>query len=83
MNKLLLFFFIGTLSINAQHHDNHEDDSHEFKHFRAAINIAHGHILTSQVADNNFIGADMARKFLQMGYGRSRRYANHKSGKKI
>lgn len=25
---------------------------------------------------------DMARKFLQMGYTRSRRYANHKSGKK-
>ncbi len=29
-----------------------------------------------------FVGADMARKFLQMGYTRSRRYANHKSGKK-
>jgi hypothetical protein len=25
---------------------------------------------------------DMARKFLQMGYKRSRRYANHKSGRK-
>ncbi len=24
----------------------------------------------------------MARKFLQMGYTRARRYANHKSGKK-
>ena len=31
---------------------------------------------------NDFIGMDMARKFLQMGYTRSRRYANHKSGKK-
>jgi hypothetical protein len=30
----------------------------------------------------DFIGMDMARKFLQMGYTRSRRYANHKSGKK-
>ena len=30
----------------------------------------------------DFVGADMARKFLQMGYTRSRRYANHKSGKK-
>jgi hypothetical protein len=30
----------------------------------------------------DFIGADMARKFLQMGYTRSRRYANHKSGRK-
>lgn len=31
---------------------------------------------------DDFIGADMARKFLQMGYTRARRYANHKSGKK-
>jgi hypothetical protein len=30
----------------------------------------------------DFIGMDMARKFLQMGYTRSRRYANHKSGQK-
>lgn len=34
------------------------------------------------LADDDFVGADMARKFLQMGYTRSRRYANHKSGKK-
>jgi hypothetical protein len=32
--------------------------------------------------EDDFIGMDMARKFLQMGYTRSRRYANHKSGKK-
>ncbi len=31
---------------------------------------------------DDFVGADMARKFLQMGYTRSRRYANHQSGKK-
>lgn len=31
---------------------------------------------------NDFVGADMARKFLQMGFTRSRRYANHSSGKK-
>jgi hypothetical protein len=31
---------------------------------------------------NDFVGMDMARKFLQMGYTRSRRYANHKSGRK-
>lgn len=31
---------------------------------------------------NDFVGMDMARKFLQMGYTRSRRYANHKSGQK-
>lgn len=33
-------------------------------------------------AQEDFVGMDMARKFLQMGYTRSRRYANHKSGKK-
>jgi hypothetical protein len=32
--------------------------------------------------EQDFVGMDMARKFLQMGYTRSRRYANHKSGKK-
>lgn len=31
---------------------------------------------------NDFVGMDMARKFLQMGYTRSRRYANHSSGRK-
>jgi hypothetical protein len=30
----------------------------------------------------DFVGMDMARKFLQMGYTRARRYANHASGKK-
>ena len=31
---------------------------------------------------NDFVGMDMARKFLQMGITRARRYANHKSGRK-
>lgn len=31
---------------------------------------------------NDFVGMDMARKFLQMGFTRSRRYANHSSGVK-
>ncbi|MFC4452588.1 DUF4385 domain-containing protein [Deinococcus sonorensis] len=30
----------------------------------------------------DLVGADMARKFIQMGYTRSRRYANHRGGKK-
>ena len=34
------------------------------------------------LAKDDFIGADMARKFLQMGFTRSRRYANYKGGKK-
>jgi hypothetical protein len=33
-------------------------------------------------ASGDFVGMDMARKFLQMGYTRSRRYANHRSGRK-
>ncbi|MCU7616308.1 DUF4385 domain-containing protein [Chryseobacterium sp. PBS4-4] len=31
---------------------------------------------------NDFVGADMARKYLQMGYTRARRYYNYKGGKK-
>lgn len=31
---------------------------------------------------NDFVGMDMTRKFLQMGYTRSRRYANHPTGRK-
>ncbi|MBA3537357.1 MAG: DUF4385 domain-containing protein [Tatlockia sp.] len=33
-------------------------------------------------ANSDFVGMDMARKFLQMGFTRSRRYANHANGKK-
>lgn len=31
---------------------------------------------------DDFIGADMARKFLQMGFTRARRYTNYKGGRK-
>ncbi len=33
-------------------------------------------------AAGDFVGMDMARKFLQMGWTRARRYANHRSGRK-
>lgn len=33
-------------------------------------------------AADDFVGMDMARKFIQMGYTRARRYANHKGGRK-
>ena len=39
-------------------------------------------IFLAYKSKEDFIGMDMARKFLQMGYTRSRRYANHKSGRK-
>ncbi|MBM7705892.1 hypothetical protein JOD03_000793 [Chryseomicrobium aureum] len=31
---------------------------------------------------DDFVGMDMARKFIQMGYTRARRYANYKGGRK-
>lgn len=34
------------------------------------------------VAAGDFVGADMARKYLQMGFTRARRYSNHKGGRK-
>lgn len=33
-------------------------------------------------AAGDFVGMDMARKYIQMGYTRARRYANHKGGRK-
>ena len=36
----------------------------------------------SYLRDDDFVGADLARKFLQMGYTRARRYANYKGGRK-
>ena len=32
--------------------------------------------------EKDFVGMDMCRKFLEMGFTRARRYANHKSGRK-
>ena len=32
--------------------------------------------------EDDFVGADTARKFLQMGWTRARRYANHRGGRK-
>ena len=37
---------------------------------------------TSYRDTDDFVGMDMARKFLQMGFTRARRYANHRSGRK-
>lgn len=34
------------------------------------------------LAADDFVGADMARKFLQMGFTRAMRYSNHSSGRK-
>lgn len=39
-------------------------------------------MFSNYLRSNDFVGADMARKYLQMGYTRARRYANYKGGKK-
>jgi hypothetical protein len=39
-------------------------------------------LFTTYKEQKDFVGMDMARKFLQMGFTRARRYANHASGNK-
>ncbi len=39
-------------------------------------------LFENYLKNNDFIGADMARKYLQMGFTRARRYANHADGSK-
>jgi hypothetical protein len=39
-------------------------------------------IFESYVERGDLVGADMSRKFIQMGMTRARRYANHKGGRK-
>ncbi|KAI1611728.1 hypothetical protein EDD36DRAFT_297893 [Exophiala viscosa] len=39
-------------------------------------------IFESYVERGDLVGADMTRKFIQMGMTRARRYANHKGGRK-
>lgn len=39
-------------------------------------------LFQAYLKDEDFVGADMARKFLQMGFTRARRYANYRGGKK-
>ncbi|EMR03407.1 DUF4385 domain-containing protein [Cesiribacter andamanensis] len=40
------------------------------------------HMFEEYLAAGEFVGADMARKYLQMGFTRARRYANHAGGRK-
>jgi hypothetical protein len=39
-------------------------------------------LFINYLENEEFIGADMARKFLQMGFTRARRYTNYKGGRK-
>ena len=52
--------------------------------------VPEAHVSSKQILDmfysylskGDFVGADMAKKFLHMGFTRARRYANHRDGKK-
>jgi hypothetical protein len=48
---------------------------------RQSSSALYSQFLAYDAADD-FIGMDMARKFLQMGMTRAKRYANHKGGRK-
>lgn len=39
-------------------------------------------LFLTYVKAKDFVGMDLSRKFLQMGFTRARRYANHRSGRK-
>ena len=56
----------------------------KFKNEELALQSAQkiADLFEDYLKNNEFVGADMARKFLQMGFTRARRYANHKGGKK-
>lgn len=56
----------------------------KFKDVPAATNSAQAifALFNNYLTAEDFVGADMARKYLQMGFTRARRYANYKGGKK-
>jgi hypothetical protein len=39
-------------------------------------------LFRAYLKNKEFVGADLARKYLQMGFTRARRYANYRGGKK-
>ena len=55
-----------------------------FKTPKIALESAHTifDMYLDYLEEKDFIGMDMCRKFLEMGFTRARRYANHNSGRK-
>ena len=51
-------------------------------HLYPIVGDPEGPMFEGYLTAGDFPGADMARKFLQMGWTRARRYANHKGGRK-
>jgi len=47
-----------------------------------ASSVALYRMFLAYIAADDFPGADMARKYLQMGFTRARRYANYQGGRK-
>lgn len=56
----------------------------KFKNVEIATKPSHEihQLFEKYLKNNDSIGADMARKYLQMGFTRARRYANHADGNK-
>lgn len=56
----------------------------KFKNVEIATNSSQQiyNLFENYLKNNEFVGADMARKYLQMGFTRARRYANHADGNK-
>ncbi|RZJ87577.1 MAG: DUF4385 family protein [Chryseobacterium sp.] len=56
------------------------------EHYRVGIALESAQKIFAQFLSyldkDEFVGADMARKYLQMGYTRARRYANYRGGRK-
>lgn len=52
---LIATFLLFQVSINGQNHEEHITEEHEFKHFRAAIAIGHGHIPTASKENSGFL----------------------------
>ncbi len=60
LNHHLLISFVLVLvaitsNIYGQSHDNADGHGHEFKKFRVAVNLGHGHIPTASMPDNSFV----------------------------
>ncbi len=51
---VLALFFL-TSQIYGQSHDELNNNEHEFKNFRIAVNLGHGYIPSATTKDNNFV----------------------------
>lgn len=52
---IVIIFGLSIISVQGQTHDEHNTNPTEFKHFRAAIAIGHGHIPTASKEGTSFL----------------------------